>query len=493
MRGTAWLTRVLACPVVIRRHADRRAVPGERATVPPELEVAHSALAEGRYEAAFATLEGAARRQRARGLQGRYWLHLAACYALYGDDGLENGVPALKAAVASDPQLVGDALYQAIYWEFDAYRGAPASDVKRGLRAIAADLPPIAAYHAGAALLAVGASKSALRRLEPLRDDALPAYLVWRRWSLLGQAHEALGDWTSAAVAYAAAVDGAPPSEREPERLSYASCLLELGRVDEVLAVLGDVDELALDDVDLGLMRYVEGRAQLDAGNPNRAYELFTAARALDPAPEASFSLAYATGQALVALQRYDAAVAALREAMAVAPADHRAFAQHEAAVALMESEAFDEAVPLLEEVLSDPRYPHRAEALADLADVRLRAGDLEQAQATAERALELGAVAPACLVLGALAFEYFHLYEAVRWYEQALAAGQPGDPVWVAAHQMLADVHAQRGDGAADRVLRHALAALAHTDAGSEWRLPLEAHVTRAREALGGHDRVLN
>ncbi|MFO8151246.1 MAG: hypothetical protein R6T93_13260, partial [Trueperaceae bacterium] len=246
----------------------------------PALELAHSALAEGRYEAAFATLEGAARRQRVRAVQARYWLHLAACYALYGLDGLENGVPALKAAVAAEPQMVSDPLYQALYWEFDAYRGASASEVKRGLRAIPGDMPPIAAYHAGAALLAVGASKSALRRLEPLRDDALPTYLVWRRWSLLGQAQEALGEWSSAAIAYGAAVDGAPASERGPELLAYASCLLELGRIDEVLAVLGDVNEEALDEVDVGLMRYVEGRAQLEAGNPNRAHELFVEARA---------------------------------------------------------------------------------------------------------------------------------------------------------------------------------------------------------------------
>ncbi len=474
-------------------RSERTAAASDRGTVTSALELAHSALAEGRYEAALATLEGAARRQRVRALQAQYRLHLAACYALYGLDGLENGVPALKAAVASDPQLVSDPLYQALYWEFDAYRGASASEVKRGLRAIPADLPPIAAYHAGAALLAVGASKSALRRLERLSDDALPTYLVWRRWSLLGQAQEAIGEWDAAAIAYGAAVDGAPASERGPELLAYASCLLELGRIDEVLAVLGDVDEAALDEVDLGLMRYVEGRAQLEAGNPNRAYELFVQASTLASDAENEFSIAYATGQALVALQRYDDAVSVLRAAVAIAPADHRAFAQHEAAVALMESEAFDEAVPLLEEVLSDPRYPHQAEALADLADVRLRAGDFEQAQSDAERALDLGAVAPACLVLGSLAFEYYHLDEAVRWYEQALAASQAGDPVWVAAHQMLADVHAQRGDGAADRVLRHALAALEHTDGASEWRLPLEAHVARARALLGGHDRVLN
>jgi len=471
---------------MLRRHA-------KRAGPPAELEAAQSALAEGRYEAAFATLEGAARRQRERGLQGWYWLHLAACYALYGEEGLESGVPALKAAVASDPNLATDPLYLALYWEYEAYRGGAASDVKRGLRSAPPDLPPIAAYHAGAALLAVGAAKSALRRLEPLTDAALPTYLIWRRWSLLGQVHEALGDWTSAAVAYAAALDGAPVAEREPERLAYASCLLELGRIDEVLVVVGEVDEARLDDVDRALLRYVEGRAQLDAGNPNRALELFHEARALDPEPEAAFSVAYATGQALASLQRFDEAVAALREAIEVAPPDHRAFAQHEAAVALMESEGFDDAVPLLEEVLADPRYPHRGEALADLADVRLRAGEFEQAQADAERALELGAIAPACLVLGALAFEYFHLDEAVRWYEQAVAASQIGDATWVAAHQLLADVHAQRGDGAAERVLRHAAAALEHTDPSSEWRLPLEAHVARARAVLGGHDRVLN
>ena len=483
--------------MVFRRLANRagasEGAPSDRGAAAPALELAHSALAEGRYEAAFATLEGAARRQRVRAVQARYWLHLAACYALYGIDGLENGVPALKAAVAAEPQMVADPLYQALYWEFDAYRGASASEVKRGLRAIPGDLPPIAAYHAGAALLAVGASKSALRRLEPLSDASLPTYLVWRRWSLLGQAQEALGEWASAAIAYGAAVDGAPASERGPELLAYASCLLELGRIDEVLAVLGDVDQGALDEVDVGMMRYVEGRAQLEAGNPNRAHELFVEARTLEAEPDMGFSLAYATGQALVALQRYDDAVAVLREAVAVAPAEHRAFAQHEAAIALMESDALDEAVPLLEEVLSDPGYPHRGEALADLADVRLRAGDFEQARGDAERALDLGAVAPACLVLGALAFEYYHLDEAVRCYEQALAASLAGDPVWVTAHQMLADVHAQRGDGAADRVLRHALMALEHTEAASEWRLPLEAHVARARALLGGHDRVLN
>lgn len=453
---------------------------------------AHAALAEGRYEAAFELLEGAARRHGDRA-GGRYWLHLAACYALYGSDGLEGGVPALRAAIAADANLATEPLYQALYWEFEAYRGGAASDVKRGLRAAAAEWPPVASYHAAAALLTVGAAKSALRRLEALDPAALPTYLAWRHASLVGQAQEELGEWAAAADAYAAAAAAAPEGEREPERLAYASCLLELGRAGEVLEVLEAVDEAALDEADRSMMRYVEGRAHLDAGNPNRALSLFLEARALEGGARPGFSLAYATGQALVALQRYEAAVAALREAVEVAPADHRAYAQHEAAVALLESERFDEAEELLETVVSDPQYPHRGEALADLADVRLRTGDFDVAQAHAEQALELGATAPACLVLGGLAFEYFHLDEAVRWYEQALAASQAGEPTWVAAHQMLADVHAQRGEAAAERVLRHASAALDHTEPGSEWRLPLERHVAWARGLLGGHDRVLN
>src|SRR5690606_32183033 len=133
----------------------------------PEIDLvpAHEALAEGRYEAAFSFLEGAAKRQRGRTLQARYLLHLASFYALYGPEGLENGLPTLKMAVAADPNLVDEPLYLALFWAFDAYRGASVSDVKRGLRTVGTDDAPEAAYHAAAALQAVGSPKGALRRL----------------------------------------------------------------------------------------------------------------------------------------------------------------------------------------------------------------------------------------------------------------------------------------------------------------------------------------
>jgi tetratricopeptide (TPR) repeat protein len=147
----------------------------------------------------------------------------------------------------------------------------------------------------------------------------------------------------------------------------------------------------------------------------------------------------------------------------------------------------------MLEEVVSDPAYPHRPDAVADLADVRLKMGEYESAQALAEQALEMGATAAGCLVLGSLAFEYYRLDEAIGWFEQAIGASTAGDSSWLAAHQVLADVYAQRGESSAERVLHHALAALEHTDAGSEWRLPLQRHADWARAALGGNDRVLN
>ena len=458
-----------------------------------ELEGAHRALAEGRYETAFELLESAAKRPRARAAQAQYWLHLAAVYALYGVDGLENGGPALKAAVTADPNLASDALYQTLFWEFAAYRGGAVSDVKRGLRLVTVDAQPLAAYHACAALLAVGAAKSALRRLESLEPDALPAYLVWRRWSLLGQAHEALSDWDAAVDAYAQAVDSVHGPERSVERLSLATCLLELGRSDEVLGVIDAVerDTLALEDV--ATLYYVEGRAHLDAGNPNLALERFALARSLERDDDDDFSLDYATGQALTAVGRYRDAVDVLRRAIAVAPADNRAYAQHEAAYALSESDELAEADALLGDVVSDPAYPHRAEAVADLADVRFKLGEFEAAEALAEQALDMGATASACLVLGHLAYEYFRLDEAVAWFEQTIGASAYGDSLWLSAHQVLADVFAQRGERFAERVLHHAQAALGHTDVGSEWRLPLERHVEWARGVLGGHDRLLN
>lgn len=81
---------------------------------PADLESARKALAEGQYDVAFAMLEMALRRGPNRHALGATWLQLAALYALYGEDGLENGQPALRNAVTSDPNLASHPLYRAL-------------------------------------------------------------------------------------------------------------------------------------------------------------------------------------------------------------------------------------------------------------------------------------------------------------------------------------------------------------------------------------------
>lgn len=467
-----------------------------RRSGPSELEGAHQALAQGQYDVAFALLETATRRPFGRGEKGRSWLHLAEVYALYAEDGVENGLPALRSAVEIEPSLTSHPLYQALFWEFKAYHGGSVGDIKRGLRGVPLDSDASAAYHAASALLTVGAPKSAARHLRQIDGRPLPQYLQWRRWSLLGQCAEALGNWEEAAEAFANAVADCPEPERDPERLSLAGALLELARTDEALETLGRIDASLLLDEERGVHRYLLGRAHLELGNPNKALELLREAAALhegDSADDHAYNLAFSTAQALAALGAHDEAVEAFNQALALAPAEHRPLTQHEAAYSLIETEKLTEAEEMLADVVGDPSYPHRAEALADIADVRLKLGEFDAAGTLALQALEMGATASACLCLGNVAYEYYRLDEAVQWFERAVSASQEGDPIWVSAHQVLADAHVQLGPEKAERVLWYARQALAYTEPSSEWYLPLKRYAAEARERLGGNDRPLN
>ncbi|NBC95261.1 MAG: hypothetical protein GVY27_02780, partial [Deinococcus-Thermus bacterium] len=207
----------------------------------------------------------------------------------------------------------------------------------------------------------------------------------------------------------------------------------------------------------------------------------------------ARYAAVQLAARALARLGRHREAAERLGSVLSGAPESERPYALHERAVALLEADVAEEAEAVLQELLLDPDYPHRGEATADLAEARLRRGDLAGARETAVRALDLGATGPACLTLGTVAFEYYELDEAVSWLEQAASASVTGDPAWVAAQQLLADVFVQRGPAAAERLLSHARQALAYTEPGSEWIGPLEAHVAQARAWLGGHERWLN
>lgn len=456
-----------------------------------ELEPARRALAEGQYEVAFALLENAARRPWGRSTQAQYLLHLAAVYALYGAEGSDGGSLALKDAVRADPGITQQPLYSALFWEFAALHGESAGDVKRGVRRLATGSSPVARYHAASALLAAGALKSVVRALEPL-EGQLPEYLEWRRWSLIGQAQEGLGHWREAADAYVRAVDACSGVERESERLSLAACYLEIGAPGDAVTALGAVDETVLYPDDVAFKRYLEGRAELERGNPNLALSRFVEAESLSPTTD-SFGLSYAFGQTYAALGRFDEAVDALAWAAAIAPSEHRTYAQHELAYALMEADRVDDAQGILEDVLGDPDYAQRADAFADLADCSLKLGAFDRAAEEARTALELGSVALACLTLGNVAYEYYRLDESATWFEQAAAASTPGESLWVSAQQMLADIFSQQGEAAVERVHHHARAALAYTSPASDWYLPLIRHLSEATASLGDAGRVLN
>ena len=458
----------------------------------PKLETARRALAEGRYETAFELLEDAARRPRDRAQRALFQLHLAAADALYGVDGLDQGLQALREAAASEPAVVGWPLYRALHWEFRALQGATPGEVRRGVTGVGT-AEPVAAYHAASALWLAGAGRSARRALAAIDRAHLPAYLAWRHAALSGHAHAEAAAWADAATAFAVAEAGATPSERPGLRAHRAGALLEDGRADEAAALLTGVDRQDLAPSECAWVRQLQGRADLELGNPERALVHLVEAERDASDGAARYAAVQLAARALARLGRHREAAERLGSVLSGAPESERPYALHERAVALLEADVAEEAEAVLQELLLDPDYPHRGEATADLAEARLRRGDLAGARETAVRALDLGATGPACLTLGTVAFEYYELDEAVSWLEQAASASVTGDPAWVAAQQLLADVFVQRGPAAAERLLSHARQALAYTEPGSEWIGPLEAHVAQARAWLGGHERWLN
>lgn len=459
-----------------------------------ELEPVRQALAQGRYEAAFALLERAARRPRRRRTRALYRLHLAALYALYGYDGVEEGTVALRSAVEIDSGLEQLPLYSALYWEFGALAGEEADKVRSGLETVREEADGESLYHAASALYIAGALQDALEILATVGDAELPGYLRWRRWSLSGLAEEELGNLIAAAASFEQSVLLATGTDQQLERLTLAGCLLELHRGEDALAVLRSVDEEQLELADDVMHhRYLAGRAELERGNPNLALDYLEEARELADGEAESFSLLLAEGQALTSLGRFPEAVAIFERAAHASPDGQRSYALHELALAQVESGEFDLALEGLEEATNDDDYPYRAEARADLAEIQLKLGNFDQAELLAQQALEDGATAQACLTLGSIAYEYYRLDEAVTWFERAASASEAGEPIWVLSQQLLADVFAQKGPQVAERLATHARAALRYVDPANEWYLPLKEYLDQAEQLLGGHGRVLN
>ena len=464
-----------------------------------EIEPVHRALAEGRYEAALALLEGAAKRQRERGSQAQFKLHLAATYALYGEDGLEGGVVHLGEAAEADDAVAHTPLYRALYWEFAAYRGDAVNDVKRGALAAAeasgAINDGVATYHAASALATIHASKRAAQVLHEIDTHALPDYLKWRCWSLLGRCYEARGLWAEAAAAFEHSASLSRGADRYGELLNLAASRLETQQPLEALEALESTSTLCVQNAAEGAVeRYLSGRAHLLLGNPNTALNLFLEASVLESAAgDASFSLQLALGQTYSLLGKTRRAAESYREALELASKRQRTLALHEYALVMLEADNLERAQALLFEAAGDEHYAFHAEVYADLADVALKLGNQGAATDLAHRALDLGASAPACLTLGSIAHEYSRFDEAISWFEKAASASFEGQAEWLFAKEMLVDSFVQQGYRHPDRVIYHAEAALRYLAPFDEWTLLLRGYVAHAKALLGGHLRLLN
>jgi len=461
---------------------------------PLDLAPAHQALAEGRYETAVTLLEGATRRQRRRGLQAQIKLYLAATYALYGPDGLEWGAQKLREAAEADGEITQQPLYRALYWEFAAYRGDAASDVRKGALATARSGDPFAVYHAASALFAIRAFRRAARLLKKIDPRALPDYLHWRYWSLLGKSLDAGDQLDDAVAAFERAVTLAPASERDCERLNLAASLLDLHRPERALRILEEADPRTLEPSEQLLHSYLQGRSHLLVGNPNRALEHLQQASALeDDDGRPSYAHKLALAQCYGALGHYPQAIAGYSQAVELAPKKQRTWTLHECALLLIEADRLPSARDLLLEALRAEGYDYRAEVYADLAEVEYKLANLSEAAEYARRALDLGAVVSACLTLGSVAYEYYHLDEAVGWFEKAAAASHEGETDWLHAQEMLADIFVQQGYRHPERVVFHAELALKYLHPSEEWALILRGYEARARTLLGGHSRRFN
>ena len=465
-----------------------------------EIEPVHRALAEGRYEAALALLEGAAKRGRQRGKQrsnqAQFKLSLAAAYALYGEDGLEGGLLYLGEAAEADTAVTHTPLYRALYWEFAAYQGEPMSDVKRGALTAAQAGDATAIYHAACALAAIHAFKRATEMLLEVDAKALPAYLEWRYWSLLGRSYEAQGLFEEAADAFEHASTLCPCEDKFSELLNLAANRLEALQPNLALAALERAERTFYADSasERAVQRYLTGRAHLLLGNPNTALNLFLEASVSESAAgESSFSLRLALGQTYSLLGKLRRAAESYSEAVQLASKRQRALALHEYALLMLEANDLERAKELLQEAAEDEHYDLHAEAYADLADVELRLGNLRSADALAQRALDLGATTPACLTLGNIAHEYSRFDEAIVWFEKAASASARGSAEWLFAKEMLVDSFVQQGYAHPDRVIHHAEAVLHYLSPFDEWTLLMQGYLDHAKALLGGKPRLLN
>ncbi len=445
------------------------------------MERAESLLAQGRYQEAFRELVRHAEAPvPAHAALGS--LHLAEFYSLYGEAERENLEAALAQVLELDPSFAEDPLFRALAELAAAYRGEEPE--------LFAPDDPRAAYHLAQAALYAGWPREAIRLLESARP--LPDFLAWRAADLRAKALEDLGQTREAFEAYREAFFQAAAEDRPYLALDAAAAALDAGMPEEAKVMLAAAG-LPQDPDAAASWHYLTARAELALGNPRRALEaLAEAERREAELGEPSYGVALLTGQARMELGDFEGARAAFAEALRRAPAEEQHYVRHELAVALLEAGGTEEAERHLRALFSDPAYPHRGAAAADLAELYYRLADLEAAEGWAREAIRQGQAAMGELFLGHVAYDRMQLEEALEHYRRAARLAPEGSREWLIAQQTAVEILAQLGYPDPAEVLERAEAALRHTPPADDWASALRLYAERARELLSG-GRTLN
>lgn len=443
-------------------------------------------LHQGEYDRAYDALVAAAeRRFQAAARAAAALVDLAEFYSLYGEAEAEAWEAALEEARARWPRIERDELFQALAFERAALAGERVQPPQVS--------DPRPAYHVAQGLAYLGELGAAAGALPD--PAALPPFLAARAWALLGRIHESAGRLEEAAQAHERAAEGSLGKERLWSLLDAAALWLEADAAERARERLREAGPLLSEGElsDRATFHYLTARAELALGNPERAAEAIVQAEGLEAAGAGlSHGTAMVRAQVHQRFGREDAARAAYQDAEKRADGADLPFVWHEWGLFELDHGDLLRAESLLRKVVRDEAYPHRAHALADLAEVYYRLGDGPAADESARSALELATVPAAHLILGNRAYDVGAWDEALAHYRAAAAAAREGDRDWVTATEMIVDVLAQTGYPNPAEVAELAERLLPYLPPSDEWRETLRGYADRARElALKG--RLLN
>ena len=420
-------------------------------------------------------------------------LRLASLCTLFEDKGVKLAKTYLKQ-VRSGTDAFRQPLFITLNAELMASQGDLDKPLKKALERALNSANSLTRYHGARAQFFCKDARGAQQTLQALNPAKLPVHLQWRYWNFMGELLICRKQMMRAVKAYQKSLDIAPEPQKPLQTFSIAEVWLHVSRPDEALDILGDEVPPVLELAETVRGFYLLGVTHRQLGHLTDALAHFQRAQALaQEAGESPFELLQESARLHVALGNMDKALDTYQDALESVPARNRVHLQHEYARALKDFGRFDTAELALRDVLAEARYPRRAEASAELAEVSYFLGKFNRVKPLAEYAIKGGVVGSACLSMGRVALEYFHLDEAESWLEQAASASEKGDSLWLSAQLLLAETFAHKADEFPERLKDYAERALAYLPEQDPWISTLEGYIDRANEILAGQPRMVN